>query len=428
MKFIHATITAAFVAAACLCPAPAQETAPEATVGNEAAVEQISVREMIDSYLAAKGWNEGENTKGNSKFFVSIGIGVIQAPIDHRGFIQSRVNAYNKAMLQAKAQMAEYLGVAIASETAHDYSEGNFDAPQSASETSGEDEVTAKLKKLFIAKLDNALRAEGVDPNADKAAAEAAAKKLLASDQYRKTISSLAKAEIVGMQVCCSFEGVPKGKKGEIGVIAIWSPKLQAMASAMSNGSALPDGVGKKPVKEQIPADKAVLLSTFGVQQKIDENGSLVLVSYGQAGAATASAQSANAAYDKARMNAMAALREFAGETVAVANDSVQAESVEEFENAAETYEDASAFSQKVKATAAAMKIAGITTIKRWECKHPLAGYMVYGVVCSWSPKQAANANTLQRNMQNVATGVKPTPSSTGKLFNQGAEVDDDAF
>lgn len=460
------TLFAALAAATFACAATAQEnagSAPEDAVGNEAAVEEISVRDMIDNYLASKGWTEGENTKGSGKFYVATGVGDIQAPLDNRGYIGSRVNAYNKAMLDAKAKMAEYLGVAIASETERTYAEdmNGLDLPaedMAASEPNQiVDEVksvattvaaaasevdvvleanpiTCKLKRLFVAKLDSVLRAEGIDPDADKAAAEVAAKKILASDQYRKVISSLAKAEITGMQVCCSFEGVPSGKKGQIGVIAIWSPKLQAMAAAMSNGGKLPGGMGKKPIKEQIPGDKAVLMSTFGVQQKIDENGRLVLVSYGQAGAATDSSMSANAAYDKARMNAMSALREFAGETVAVARDSMQAESVEAFEDNSEEYEDQSAFKSKIEAAAAAMNIAGISTVKRWECKHPLAGRMVYGVVCAWSPEQAASAGAMRQSMQNAGSGVstpaaaKPVVNTAGSIAKQGADADEDAF
>jgi hypothetical protein len=293
--------------------------------------------------------------------------------------------------------------------------------------------ISAKLRRLIHAKLDDALREEGLDPDAaDRAARERVAKKQLNSDSYKKVVATAAKAEITGMQVMCSFEGVPAGKKGEIGVVAIWSPKLQAMAQSISRGGKLPSGIGKKPIKEQIPSDKKVLLSTFGVQQKIDENGNLVLVAFGQAGAMSDSPQSANAARNKAKMQAMAAIREFAGETVAVMTDAMNAESVEEFANAAEEYEDVSAYSQKVKAVAETLRISGIATIKNWEAKHPLTGRMVYGAVCSWSPDSAARAQAMRRTMDAVATGAggKPLPvtNPNGSMNGQGADADEDAF
>lgn len=454
------TFLAALAAATFTCAATAQEASmstPEDAVGNEAAVEQKSVRDMINEYLEAKGMNQGENTKKDgSRFYVAVGYGTIQAPLDNRGYIGSRVNAFNKAMLDAKATMVEYLGTRIATDTELACAEGDFanpppEAPESnpiadklktieavakaASEWADPESnpIAYKLKNFLVAKLDNALRAEGVDPN-DNEAAAAAVKRIAASEQYRKTISTMARSEVVGMQAMCSFEGVPSGEKGQIGVVAIWSPKLGRMAAAMAGGGSLPGGVGKRPIKEQIPSDKKVLLSTFGVQQKIDENGKLVLVSYGQAGAASASPMSANAAYDKAKHNAMAALREFAGETVAVAKDSLQAETEQDYEDETSDYEDQSAFSKRTKATADAMNIAGIAQVKSWECKHPLSGRMVYGVVCSWSPESAARAQSMKRAMDAAAAGARgygasqPVANPNGSLQGQGADADEDAF
>jgi len=428
------TLLAALAAATAFCAAYAQESSPEDAVANEAAVERKTVQDIVSEYLSSKGMTEGENTKKDgSSYYVAVGYGVIQAPLDSRSYGDSRVNAYNKAMLDAKAKMAEYLELAIRTETEHDYAEGNFGGNEEAERD--ELSIGSKIKRLVVAKLDDALRAEGLDPDAaDRAARERVAKKQLNGDLYKKVIATAAKAEITGMQVMCSFEGVPAGEKGQIGVVAVWSPKLQAMARSLSRGGKLPSGVGKRPIKDQIPNDKEVLLSTFGVQQKIDESGHLVLVAFGQAGAATDSPQSANAARNKAKMQAMAAIREFAGETVAVTTDAINAESVEEFENAAESYEDVSAYSQKVKAVAESLKISGIATIKNWEAKHPLTGRMVYGAVCSWSPESAARAQSMKRAMDSAASGAgagatpQPVANPNGSLQGQGTEADEDAF
>ncbi len=423
----YRTFIATFVATVAVCAAYAQEFSPEDAVASEAAVEPKTVQDIVGEYLDEKGMTEGLNTKKNgTSYYVAVGYGVIQAPLDSRGYADSRVNAYNKAMLDAKAKMAEYLEISIRTAIVHAYAEGNFDGDET--DVQDESSIEYKLERLIIAKLDNALRAEGVDPDAaDRAARERIAKKQLNSDLYMKAISTCAKCEIVGMQVMCSFEGVPPGKKGEIGVVAIWSPKLQAMAQSISRGGKLPGGVGKRPIKEQIPADKDVLLSTFGIQQKIDENGNLVLVAFGQAGAVSDSPQSANAARNKAKMQAMAAIREFAGETVAVVTDAVNAESVEEFENAAESYEDVSAYAQKVAAVAESLKISGIVTVKNWEAKHPLTGRTVYGTVCSWSPDSADRAKSMRQSME-AGSPPQRVANPNGALHGRGVEADEDAF
>lgn len=425
---------------------PGQAVAPEAEVNTQQTIaEEKDVQTMIDEFLSSKGWSEGENTKKNGeKFYIAIGRGVVQAPRSDRNFAASRVATYNKAMLDAKKNMAEYLEVSIKTETEKTYSEGTFPPPPSANpQKTDESSTLGKIRQLIHAKLDKALREEGIDP--DKASKEElakAAKKQLSQESYSKFISTAAQAYVCGLQVCNSFEFTPANRKGEIGVIAIWSPKLQKMAEVMLVGGTVPNGIPKKPIVQQIPSDPVVLLTTFGVQQKLDENGNLVLVSFGQEGAISSSATAANAASRKAQLNAFAGIREFAGENVAVGSDMLNAETTTEFENAAEEYNNASAFREKIQATAAKMNISGISTVKRWKAKHPVSGKYIYGVICAWSPAFAAHAQNLKARMK-AAPKATPTvnqslnqgtPRANESQLQQrsfqgtGAAADDDAF
>jgi hypothetical protein len=147
---------------------------------------------------------------------------------------------------------------------------------------------------------------------------------------------------------------------------------------------------------------------------------------------------SAKAAQTKARQNAMAAIREFAGEQVAVATDTLEAESTEEFENGAEVYENESSMKEKIAATAARMNIAGIAPLKNFKFKHPINGKMVYGSIVTWCPKQAGQARALKRTMANptaTSGSLRPNPAggatapASGSSFNAaGQGADDDAF
>lgn len=417
----------------------AQEAVPaEETVQDKCAVAEKSVQDMIDAFLASKGWVPGENVKDGKKFFVATGTGVIQAPRSKPApYIGSRVNAFNKAMLEAKKNMVEYLGVSIQSETEKSYQEGTFPKPEEA-QAKGEDpnSLGYKLKSLVHAKLDKALRSEGVDPDAaNKEAAAKAAKKLLASEQYKKMVRTAAQAQVVGFQAVCTFEGTPSSDKGEIGVVAIWSPKLQEMAASILTGAPVAKGKAKNPIRDQIATDPGALLSTFGVQQKIDEAGDLVLVGFGQAGGLSESKMAAKGAQSKAKANALAAIREFAGENVAVATDMLSAESTEEFENAAEEYQDQSAFSEKIKATAAKLDISGIAVLKNWSFKHPLTGTTAYGCICTWAPKQAASAQQMKNMMANPTSAAgankpaAPKPQPTASAYGASGQTgDEDAF
>ncbi len=408
-----------FIAAATLATALAcfaEEAAVEDTVPENAEIEAKSVGDMMDEYLNAKGWSEGRNRKGTGTFFVALGRGIIQAQPGAPNYIDSRVNAYNKAMLAAKSAMAEYLETEIKTFTKEQAAEGNV-AESVIGKVASEDE--AATKAVF-----------GALKQAAKEAADAG--KTVNLETYEKLISTYAKAQVLGMQACCTFEGIPKDAgKGEIGVIAIWSPKLHAMARCISSGGKPPAGIGGKPIREQIPEDKLALLSTFGIQQRIDENGDLVIVAFGQAGAISASAMSAKAAEDKARMNALAAIREFAGESVAVATDFLNAESAAELENAAETYENDSGYAQRITAEAEALAISGVSTVKRAMAKHPLTGQTVAMVVCAWCPRQAAEARKIKSAVESGTALPQPPCPTSGNgsgLSNAGVPADDAAF
>lgn len=425
------------ISAMCLAVAGhafAQEAAPvpEATSQEQCEIEEKDVDAMMDEYISSKGWVEGLNTKGGKKFFVAKGTGVIQAPRASQQYIDSRVNAFNKAMLGAKKAMVEYLGVDIATETAKEYAEGSAVNPPPPTEGQ---EVAVKLKKFLYAKLNKTLATEGIDPIKDPEAARKALGKQVNSEAYKKLISNMAQAKVIGLQACCTFEGGPANGKGQIGVVAIWSDKLQQMATSITTGCPVPAVGAKKPIAEQVPSDPKVLMSTFGVQQKIDENGDLVLVGFGQAGAISESTMSVNAAKSKARQNAMAAIREFAGEQVAVATDTLNAETAEEFENGVEAYTNESAMRDRISAAAGRMNIAGIAPLRNVRTKHPLNGKTVCVSVVTWSPKQAGQARLLKNSMAHPTVPAARAPAAdaaapaANKAFgNKGHGADEDAF
>lgn len=421
-------------------------TPPEASFDSKPAISEAkSITDVMDAYLTSKKWDGGENRKADgSIFFIATGVGVIQAPRTNNNYPASRVAAFEKAMLAAKQQMAEYVGQEIATSVGKFYEEGDFTLPPKIDGLQDdESSILAKIKMLVHAKLDKELRAEGIDPDkAAKAALAEALKKQINSEEFKKTVNSAAQSFICGLQASKTFEISPANNKGEIGVVAIWSPKLQKMAEAMAFGGTVPNGMPKQKIAEQIPTDPEVLLTTFGVQQLLDENGKLTLVSYGQAGALSDSPTSANAARSKAKLDATGRIRQFAGENVVVMSDMVNAESTKEFEAAAEEYSNESRFQEKITAVADSMKISGIATLKNWQAKHPLTGKTIYGTICTWSPSAAANAQALGRKLnerpQPQAGGSVTVPSQTkaekekeaqGRAFEgSGADADEDAF
>ena len=455
------------IAAATLCVGAAfangeavEEIQPEAAIEEETK----DASTVLTEYLDAKGWTEGANQNKNGLFMVQVGIGAIQAPPGHPSYNDARVRAFDKAMLDAKAKLAKSLEeeISVAVETAYVEPPKEMKGPEQemakAIADMPDDSILGKATTLIKKKLDNALKEEGYDADAAKAAGQSKVDELRAKleavsskDSFKKSTRAGATSAISGAQAYYTVE-VVKGKRAEIGVVLIWSPKLGEMASSLVTGKAVAGTKAKAPIREQITKDSKVLLSTFGIQQKVNEKGDYVLVSYGQSGARNDSSRSAQAAYDKAALQARAQIRQFAGETVSVSEAQDQAEETLEYDNGAlPDYNDSSSYEQYQQSVAAKMKINGIMTVKKWNATHPVSGKPVYGVIMSWSPADADFARSMKKTIEATAkdgaAGRRTVPSSpsvapaaqrqstqqtarptTTENIQGGAGGDDDAF
>jgi hypothetical protein len=401
-----------------------------------------SVRDSIDEFLSAKGYSEGRNTRSKGgDIFIAVGTGVIQAPRNSPGYMNSRINAFDKALLNAKKQMAEYISIEIQNEIISDYAEGQSPAihkKRSVDSASALEEpgIIQKTKALVNVKLDQMLEAQGVDLT--KPVPQEEIKKVLTSEDFEKTVKSASKARIVGLQAWKVFEVSPDGRKGQIGVVAVYSEKLHRMADALFSGnfSSLPEGTPKKPIIKQIPEDVKVLLTTFGVQQKIDENGRLVLVAFGQGVPKTESTRSVDAAFEKAKLDAMSNLRSFAGEIVMVEGEVHKYESVQELEDGMEQYENEEFFRDRVQSQAQSLRMSGIRNVRRWQSVHPLTNKPVVGVVIAWSPQSATQAGQMAEKMTSKPVTKSSSSNSvvqsgsgqSGSYSGAGAAADEDSF
>lgn len=416
-------------------PAQTPGKAPASTPDSEVAgvpnpiAEKVTARDLMRQFLEAKGWQEGENPRPDgSTFFVAPGRGAVNAPRSHDRFMESRIMAFDKAMLDAKANMAEYIRKTIETRAVSAYAEGQAPPPPTAGgEAPG---MLEKLVTLASNKLDDYLRKEGIDVSGPQA--KAAAQKIKATDEFQRFIRKESQAYVAGLQAFQTFEVFPDGKNGEIAVVGVVSDRLLALSAAVAGGSAPPLQKPKKRIIEQIPTSGPELLCSFGVRQLIDENGQSVLVAYGQAQPISESTRAEQAAEQKAQMQAEGALRGFAGEAISSARDSYLAENYKEFEDNTSAYENQSAYKERVEAFGKAIEISGIQVVKRWTQKHPFNGQTVVGTVIAWSPRSAANAAGLADKIAGSQAGrtnparIPINADQKGAFKGQGAAADDD--
>jgi len=145
----------------------------------------------------------------------------------------------------------------------------------------------------------------------------------------------------------------------------------------------------------------AQLYPSFGVQLASDSNGNIVILSYGQAVAQTASPNSIRNAGEFATTMADAYIRQFAGALVSYGNVVEKLEKTQEFDTGivnsiAEDFQDTT-----IKEVADKLKISGIETMKSWDTKDTRSNKFICGVVRSWSLADATAAKELGRQMIN---------------------------
>lgn len=390
-------------------------------------------------WISEKDWHEGKNKKRNgSYFYVQSDSAVISAPPGHPNYINSRQNAYVKALMKAKGKILKFLESEISREVTFDQKEGEFTWVQekaqnnvAAAEESALEAIKRKTLDLINATLDEKLQEKGFDPNsqnaADQNAAAEMAHEVINSSDFNDIVRSSSQQQLKGVRRVFVNESVKAGEQGEVCVVALYSPKTMAMADAIfSDPSLAPAGTPNKPIKEQIPSWKtpegvSQLLSTFGTEMLRDENGQFHVIAFAQSAPKTKSKTSQNLAVQKARLRAEGELRSFAQEYV-VLNDAIENhESAEELTDAMQNYESSEAFEKRLSSISGPIKINGIRQLGVWGAKHPLTDQIIIGSIVSWSPDGALSAKEMKSQLNSKAKSPKRSSAKKSNVFKKDA-------
>jgi hypothetical protein len=364
--------------------------------------------ESAQNWIAKKGWVMGANPDGRH---VAVGAAPVSAnPSDFR-FSQMRANAYTKAMLAAKVEVAKFIGTNIKSSVLHQYGQGSeirrereAAAAAAARKNTG---LLEKTKMLLSAKLDNELKTEGVAMDSPQAAVRA--EKLLNSDQFNQLVETSAKAAVAGLVCAKIFE-----ENGRLAVVAYYSDNTRVLAGAIAGTGAAPVVPPNPDLGEWIAAlAPAQLYPAFGVQLKSDENGSMVVLSFGQAVSETNSPNAVRNARTQAETMADGYIRQFAGEAASYDNVVENLEKTNEFDNGVidatvETFQET-----VLKTVAPNLKINGIQIVRNWQTKDTRSGKFIVGVVKKWTLTGAQTAKDVGAELSHPpAQNNQPPPTS----------------
>ena len=373
-----------------------------------------SPRSDVDKFLKSKNMKRGRNVKKDgTPYFVFVGDGEISTNRDNKMIHDARQTAFNEAFIEAKTNYVKSLGLDITRELSSKTYENLM--PDTMAEDAIKTAVGTdtgsfdKLKKLISVRLDSALKEEGYDPSMADAEKEAIKKKVLRSREITNLFTASAQSMISGFQSYKIFEGANPNQRGSITVVALWSPKLNQLSKAIKGGSTnVPKGTPKKPIEEQLKLDNPdVLLASFGTNMYVNENGNLVLVSYGHASPSIENDPGAlSTACDIAESRAYENIVSFANEQVMYEEMRREVDKAETFmKDGMQAYESTVGreINNLIKSKSR-MKLKGQQLIGAYPIKNPLYNSTDCVAVAQWSAEGVEAVNKSKSEMNSTST------------------------
>jgi hypothetical protein len=407
-------------------------------------------REWLEERCAAgkrcleEGYNNPEKD-GQSTVFVAIGIGYSTMSNTSQQIHSARQNAFSKAMLSAKAEFVRALGTEITVSMQNIISENTMPdidptvmVEEAIKKTTGavaDMSEFAKIKELINLKLNAQLKENGYDEAASIEEKKKAIVKVLESDVFESSMQQSAQQYLSGFQTWKTFEKGNAGDKNEISVVAIWSDKLQELASHIKNYNpqTFPIKEGKtRTLKEQLPLNNAkVLRATFGARMYYNEKGEMSIVAFGhQAPIKEGKDRLFNNACKKARNQANAQLTLFVNESVYYSDTFIEKDAQgtqivdgqeQEFAFLGQDWEET------IKATGA-LKGAKFSRI----AQKKIPADKTFGasdcvVAVSWSPDNERGAEAVKKaTKKTTSSSSTSTENNDKKIVGEGAAGDDD--
>lgn len=396
-------------------------------------------------YVDEKGWSEGQNQsrKGNS-FYVGVGIDSSGANMQQLAYIDSIQNAFIRAQMNAKTEMAENQSKQIVSEITNEFVQSYKEGIKPVDIVTNNDleaqnyedlSVYQKMKLLIHQRLDESISTENKDKvGEDDRKLQKEIDGILSQNVFRDSIEATAASNIRGMKVVYSnLSAQPNTNKTIVCNVVIWSENFVKYADAMATGDfqvLKNPKKKKKPLKDQVKKGEALMV-TFGTFMDRDENGDMSILSYAQSGVKSNTSSSQQAALRAAKLKAERAIIQFRSENVEVQEKINTFEVTTEKANGiVDSYSEEN-IDRRQKASANG-SLQGSKVVHRWVKRHPITSRPVAGIVVAWSPSDANFAaqmkETLEKQPQDSVSSNRLeviNPQEYGSGSSGGDDEDD---
>lgn len=373
------------------------------------AADALSVEECWQNWLADNHLTEGQNIlPGGNVQFVAVGQSTVMSPASSAKWITERSVAFATAQLNARAQLAEYLGQSVESQQiASIFRAGGDETPAPPGPLGKMEEGLSLVEKTQVLRgmaLDAKIRE--FDPDWDgtnKTDEERRAKVVTLQQTFERRIGSRAAALTIGSTVATQCEGPAAadgsqtGGRYEVLVGMIWSYKLAYDALAMTiPGIGAAPAQGGKPLNERFAdmsaTDPDWITGVLGLRVFPDENGERVLVGF----AAVPTSALKNADISMAKLVATDWINRFAGEAIEVTSQLDESFTYRQLDSTDEQVLDASTYNEMISSRAQSVRLTGVHQVLQWRGKHPHSGLPMQLVAVAWSPSASKAAQSME--------------------------------
>jgi hypothetical protein len=367
---------------------------------------QKAADDQARDFMRVRELRRGYSSK--NKLFVALGQSELPKSCGQAGYELSRAIGFRKAMLDAKQNLAEFLGLSIRTELTRQLTggaPGDFVEPADLAKGIGTVPTTLieKAKAILDDALDSELKERNLPNAKDEAAAAQArmakATKIIATDAFIEATKALAQAELSGLQAYRCFESSGAGaRNGQIAVVAAYSESSGQLAKSLLTGEPAPKSLKQDSVRDWVDTlSEAELLYTHGAQIRTDEGGEVVLVAFGTSTPERNNPTLNNIARADAKKAAETAARTFIGTMLILTTEVKRGEDIKVYADVGNEVKNTSTFDQRAKESAESLTMHP-ETIHDWQMHHPCEkdGVETFGCVLRFSLSGARAAGELK--------------------------------
>jgi len=382
---------------------------------------QLLEKQMRTFNQTSFGAGLKERSENGSLVLLTSGIVSVDQSVSSPSFGKSRDFAYAKALskLQSKFILAKSSQLQAQIVTEEYNAEPSADDLTFSNESSNEDayiRIGEKVFKLAEAKLDNALRKEGVSEEDVKATARE--KKVdLFRDSVKRQSSRQAFGRASGLIPVKTMEVIDCNGRVGVSVVAVYSEKNEEFVNAVINGESMKPNenrAAKQTLQAQVDSeiDSGSIVYEWGIRKLYDLAGYPMLVSYGQwgyvpqKGMVKANERRRRSALNQADAGAVEQITLFLNSQASFLDETSREQFVNSYIRITETdkgiektEEEVTEFLEKsIKSFAVKgnVKLTGLSDPMHWDLAYPheSAQSNIVGSVLYWSPRNEDAINS----------------------------------